>query len=132
MEEDLMAMSLLYALLDIHNREELDDQATRSALKSSSRPADKNKKLAVNYYESGLKQKKEVRKALYDALYHMLEYASVNRTQSMAIGKVLCNALRQDPEPDLRSDPDIENLYKNLRLTVTEAIEETSASTELI
>jgi hypothetical protein len=118
-----MAMSLLYALLGVNNPTELEELAKQSTYQSRSPSDDENRRLAIKYHNAELKQKKEVRKALYDSLYHMLEYSSVNRTQSMAIGKLLCNVL-QDPPMDLQGDPHIVNLYENLRLTVTEAITE--------
>jgi hypothetical protein len=37
---------------------------------------------------------------------------------------VLCNPLRGKPLLNPQDDPDIANLYKNLRLTVMEAIDE--------
>ena len=117
-----MAMSLLYALLGVNDPAELAPDKPSTYQPSSSSDT-KNRQLAIKYHEAEPKQKKEVRKALYDSLYHMLEYSSVNRTQSMAIGKLLCIGL-QTPPIVLGTDHHIENLYENLRLTVTEAIEE--------
>ena len=91
-----MAMSLLYALLGVNDPAELEP-AKQSTYQPRSLCDTKNRQLAIKYHEGVLKQKKEVRQALYDSLYNMLEYSSVNRTQSMAIGKLLCIALQNTP-----------------------------------
>ena len=125
-----MAMSLMYALLAVYNTEDLNDiEAQHQVYTLEQRaqnpdPTFQQQERAIRYHGLQPKQKKEVRKALYDALYHMIEYSYVNRTESMAIGKVLCNPLRGAPLLDPKADPDIENLYKNLRLTLMEAIDE--------
>jgi hypothetical protein len=137
MGEDLMAMSLLYALLGVDDMEELEDLGKQYGGLAAAAPLPKNasdaekrawqehedKRLAVKYHKAPLKQKKEVRKALYDALYHILEYSNVNRSLSMAIGKALCNARKEAPEV-LRNDIHITRLYEDLKPVVTEAIDE--------
>jgi hypothetical protein len=129
-EEDLMAMSLLYALLGVYNTEDLKDiETAHQRYTSVARVQNpdlvfQNEERALRYHGLQPKQKKEVMKALYDALYHMIEYSYINRTESIAIGRVLCNPLRGKPLLNPQDDPDIANLYKNLRLTVMEAIDE--------
>ena len=131
-----MAMSLLYALLDVEDQlkvqylekdpevladlEPLPPSPTEDAKRNHERRA--NKKRAFKYYKLPLKQKKEVRKALYDALYHILEYSEVNRDLSMIIGKALCNAINERTEglpPDETS-----KLRHVLTPIVAEAIDE--------
>jgi hypothetical protein len=116
MEENLMAMSLLYALLDI-------DPDTFD-FSSSGSGATLDEQRALKYHgDLSSTQKKEVLKALYDALYVILEYSHVTRTQSMAIGMVLCNTLKISGNPFPSTDPDIVNFRRNLQLVVRDAID---------
>ena len=89
-----------------------------------------NKQRAYAYPEAEPKEKKEVRKALYDALYHILEYSSINRDLSMAIGKALCIGLNANCQDRLQGLQQVENLRRVLRLIVTEAIDDESPPSE--
>jgi hypothetical protein len=118
MEEDLMAMSLLYALLDVN---EPDDLETLPAQYPKSRDVER----ALKYKNLMTpKQQREIRTALYDALYAILEGSEVNRDLSMAIGKALCNAISGNHQGSLQNDPDIKRLYAVLKPIVAEAIDE--------
>jgi hypothetical protein len=118
MEEDHMAMSLLYALLDVNDLQTLETAATQYPKSPDLERALKYKNLLTG------KQRKEVREALYDALYAILEGGDINRDLNMAIGKALCNAISGNLQGSLQNDPDIERLYTVLKPIVTEAIDE--------
>ena len=75
------------------------------------------------YYDSESKQKKVVRKALYDALYRILQYSDINRDLSMVIGKALCNAINEDRREPLPAE-ESDKLRDVLKPIVTEAIDE--------
>lgn len=104
-----MAMSLLYALLE-------DER-------SGTPPGRTNRERADTYKGLGRKQKQEVRKALYDALYHILEYSEVNRDLSMIIGKALCNAINANSREPLQPQ-EVERFRDVLMPIVAEAIDD--------
>jgi len=113
-----MAMSLLYALLGVN------DPATLNAL-AAVRPMPPDIARALKYRDRMTpRERREVRAALYQALYAIVEGAEVNRAQSMAIGKALCNALSGNLQGSLQNDPDILSLYVALKPIVAETIDE--------
>lgn len=112
-----MAMSLLYALLDI-------DPDTFDFTIPTASGANPNDRRALKYHNDlSSTNQQDVRKALYDALYVILEYSHVTRTLSMAIGMVLCNNLKTSGSSFPTSNIDIQNLRRNLQLVVQEAID---------
>jgi hypothetical protein len=118
MEEELMAMSLLYELLGINDLQTLDILAVKYP-----RSADEDRALKYkNVLDS--KQKREVREALYGALYAILEGYEVNRDLSMAIALALCNALNGNLEGNLQGAPGMPRLREVLKPIVAEAIDE--------
>ena len=126
MEEDFMAMSLLYGLLGVKDLQTLEALVTQHSQHPNSLSLDE--KRVVKYHCLPSKHKREVRKALYDALYAILEYADVNRDLSMAIGAALCNAISRNSQGDLLLDPHINpgltRLGTVLKPIVSEAIDE--------
>jgi len=126
MEEELMAMSLLYGLLGVDDLQTLEALVTKHAQYPHALSLDEER--AVKYYGMPSKQKREVRKALYDALYAILEYADVNPDLSMVIGAALCNAVSGNSQGDLRDDPrvspGITRLSIVLKPIVSDAIDE--------
>jgi hypothetical protein len=113
-----MAMSLLFALLDVDDRNDLKILAQQY-------PISDDVKRAMKYSEMTPKQQREVRKALYDALYAITQGSEVNRDLNMAIGKALCNAINGNRQGSLQRDPDIQRLYAVLKPVVVQAIDET-------
>jgi hypothetical protein len=117
MEENLMAMSLLYALLDI-------DPDTFDFTIPTATGANLDDRRALKYHNDlSSTNQQAVRKALYDALYVILEYSHVTRTLSMAIGKVLCNNLKTSGSSFPTNDSHIQNLRENLQIVVRDAID---------
>jgi hypothetical protein len=121
-----MAMSLLYSLLGVKDMQTLGALVTQHSLYPNTLSLDE--KRAVKYHGLPSKQQREIRKALYDALYNILEYADLNRDLSMAIGAALCNAISSNSQGDLLHDPHIrpglQRLPAVLKPIVTEAIDE--------
>jgi hypothetical protein len=119
MEEGTMAMSLLFALLGVVDRNDLAKQSTPYTI-------DDDDKAHALTYESGLteKQKREVRKALYDALYAIVEGGEVNRDINMAIGQALCQAMTGNHAQDLRNHEGFQRLRKVLNPIVKHAIDD--------
>lgn len=114
-----MAMSLLYALLGVNDPQTIEDLKTQYP-----QPPGVDVERALRYYGLPPKQKREVRAALYKALYTILEYSDVNRELSMAIGKALCNAVSGNSQGPLQNDPGIKRLQDVLKPVVTDAIDE--------
>ena len=112
-----MAMSLLYALLDVY------DPQTLSIIESKG-PQSADEARALKYKNLAKPKQMEVRAALYKALYLMLEYPEANRVQNMAIGKALCNAISGNFLGSIKTDHNIEILYEVLKPVVTETIDE--------
>jgi hypothetical protein len=82
----------------------------------------------AKYRRMTKKRKKEVQKKLYDALYVITEHPDLpqNRQLSMAIGRVLARAIREDNKPpDKTLKALIDELRQQLQPVVTEAIDET-------
>jgi hypothetical protein len=119
MEEDTMAMSLLFAVLGVNDREDLKNPS----IPYQTDPADIQR--AVKYDKDLTpKQRREVRKALYDALYAIVEGGEVNRDLNMAIGKALCQAVTGNHQEDLQREPGIIRLRAVLNPIVRDAIDE--------
>jgi hypothetical protein len=116
-EEDYMAMSLLFALLDVDDRNDLEILAKQY-------PISDDVKRAIKYSSMTPKQKREVLKELYRALYAITQSSEVNRDLNMAIGKALCNAINGNRQGSLQHDPGIQKLYAVLKPIVVEAIDE--------
>jgi hypothetical protein len=116
MEGYLMAMSFLYALLGVHNPDDLAGPPPAMISPDQRR--------ARRYYAFQLKPKREVREALYRAVYGILEYSDVNLQHSMAIGRALCNAISGNSLGDIQDDDNIEALSNALRRIVRNAIDE--------
>ena len=114
-----MAMSLLYALLGV-----IDPQTIEALKTQYPKPPDVDVEHALKYHDFQPKQKREVRAALYKALYTILEYSDINRDLSMAIGKALCNAVSGNSQGPLQNDPGIKRLQDVLKPVVTDAIDE--------
>jgi hypothetical protein len=121
-EEGFMEMSLVYTLLGVNDLQTLDDLVTVSEQTPGALSADQVR--AVRYRDFSRKQRREVRKALYEALYTILEGAEVNRDLSMSIGLALCSAINYNSETDPRGDPGIQRLATVLKPIVTETIDE--------
>ena len=119
MEEDLMAISLLYALLGVNDTEALKCIAAKPP------PLTKDEERAIKYSKLQPKQKKEVREELYDALYSIVEGYDINRDLNMAIGKALCNAMSGNLQGSLQYDGGVLRLREVLKPIITEAIDET-------
>jgi hypothetical protein len=115
MEENLMATSLLFAILEVPAGVSVDPPVPGTLGSEEVR--------VFKYLGMSSNNKQTVRKALYDALYVILEYSHITRTLSMAIGKVLCNGLSPSTPAFPTSDPHIDNLRENLKLIATEAID---------
>jgi hypothetical protein len=116
MEGDIMATvgpSLLLSLLDVTDRANLN-KATNPH--------------AVKYHEFSDKQKKEVQKKLYEALYVITEYPALpqNRDLSMGTGKALARVLRGDllPDPKLQAVDHTDNQIIKLREVLTKVVQE--------
>jgi hypothetical protein len=126
MEGDLMAVSLLYSLLGIKDQQTLAALVTQHSQYPNTLSLDE--KRAVKYHDLPPKQKRGVRKALYDALYSILEYSDVNRDLTMAIGAALCNAITSNSQGDLLHDPQVRpgitRLPTVLKPIVCDAIDE--------
>jgi hypothetical protein len=118
MEEDPMAMSLLFALLGVDDRDDLKNPSIQY-------PTDPDIQRAIKYdKELDSKQKRGVRGALYDALYAIIESGEINRDLNMAIGKALCQAVTGNHQEDLRRDPSLIRLREVLSPIVRDAIDE--------
>jgi hypothetical protein len=119
MEGDTMAMSLLFALLGVVDRDDLNNQPGKYSI-------DDPDIQRANKYDKDLtsKQQREVRKALYDALYAIVEGGEVNRDLNMAIGKALCQAITGNHQEDLQREPGIRRLREVLNPIVRAAIDE--------
>jgi hypothetical protein len=104
MEGDRMALSLLYLVLDV------GDVAALGNLPQN-HPA-------VQLRGLGPKQMREVREALYKALYDVLQSADINMALSSAMGKALCTGVQQH----YLVDQDITQLKNALQRVVTNAI----------
>jgi hypothetical protein len=126
MEEDFMAMSLLYSLLGVNDQQSLDALVAQNAQYPNTLSLDQ--KRAVKYYGLPSKQKREVREALYEALYNILEYSDINRDLTMAVGAALCNAISSNSQGDLLHDPrlrpGVQRLSTVLKPIVSDAIDE--------
>jgi hypothetical protein len=126
MEDDFMAISLLYGLLGINDQHSLDALLAQNAQYPNTLSVDQ--KRAVKYHDLPSKQKREVRKALYDALYNILEYSDINRDLTMAIGAALCNAISSNSQGDLLHDPrlspGVQRLSTVLKPIVSDTIDE--------
>jgi hypothetical protein len=115
MEEDLMAMSLLYALLDVNDPLQIDTLVRHH-------PYNPDYRLAQRYRDFDRRQKREVRAALYRAVYGSLEYPEVNPALAMAIGKALGSAILGIAA----IHGDSQSLHDILKPVVIEAIEDIS------
>ena len=130
MEEDFMAMSLLYALLGIHEMDELEtierehQKYTPVQRQQHPDPKFQDEERAIKYKGLKSKQQREVREALYDALYAIVEGGNVNKDLNMAIGKALCNAISGNHLGSIQGDPDVARLSTVLRPIVVEAIDD--------
>jgi hypothetical protein len=126
MEENFMAMSLLYSLLGINDQQSLDDLIAQNLQYPNTLSLDQ--KRVVKYHGLPPKQKREVREALYDALYNILDYSDLNRDLTMAIGAALCNAISSNSQGDLLRDPrlrpGVQRLSTVLKPIVSDAIDE--------
>jgi len=130
MEEDLMAMSLLYALLGVHEMNDLvaietaHKQYTAVQRAQNPDPKFKDEERALTYKDLKSKQQKEVQEALYDALYAIVEGGNVNKDLNMAIGKALCNAISGNRLGSIQNDPGVARLFTVLKPIVADAIDE--------
>jgi hypothetical protein len=119
MEEEAMAMSLLLAVLGVNDREDLTKPSLAYAIDSDDRAH------AVKYLNTLTdKQKREVRGALYDALYAILEGGEVNKDINMAIALAMCQAMTGNHDEDLRNHEGIQRLRKVLNPIVKDAIDD--------
>jgi hypothetical protein len=114
-----MAMSLLFAVLGVNDRDDLYKPSTPYQTNADDIRA------AIKYdRELEPKAKREVREALYDALYAIIEGGDVNRDLNMAIGKALCQAITGNHQEDLQQEPGIRRLREVLNPIVRDAIDE--------
>jgi hypothetical protein len=111
-----MPMSLLYALLDI-------DPTTFNFGLGVGAGANADENRALKYHSLPRPQQQEVREALYEALYTILEYSHVLRTESMAMAWALCNTLKNAGPSIPANVPEIVNFRQNLQLVVRDAID---------
>jgi hypothetical protein len=122
MEEEAMAMSLLLAVLGVNDREDLSKQSTGYDI-------DPDDRAHARKYLNDLddKKKREVRKALYEALYAIVEGGEVNRDINMAIALALCQAMTGNHAEDLRHHEGTQRLRKVLNPIVKHAIDDALA-----
>jgi hypothetical protein len=106
MEGDRMALSLLYLVLGVGD-------ATNLADLPQNHPA-------VQLHGLGPKQMKEVRDALYKALYSVLQSADINPELTKAMGTALCIGVQQQ----YLLDHDITRFKNALQRVVTNAVNE--------
>ena len=125
-----MAMSLLYALLGVHDTNDLktietDHQKYTAVQRAQNTdPKFKDEERALRYKGLKSKQQKEVQEALYDALYAIVEGGDVNKDLNMAIGKALCNAISGNRLGTIQGDLGVARLATVLRPIVADAIDE--------
>ena len=119
-----MAMSLLFALLGVNDRDDLNQvDPNKPSMPYQTDAGDIQRAIK---YDRDLtpKQQREVRAALYDALYAIVEGGDVNRDLNMAIGKALCQAITGNHQEDLRTDAGIIRLRAVLSPILRDAIDE--------
>jgi hypothetical protein len=115
-EENPMAMSLLFALLGVNDRQTLNVLAGQVPI-----PVDVAR--ALKYVRADRRDQREVRAALYRALYAIIESGDANRDLTRAIGLALCNAITGNLQGSLQHDPDILRLFTALKPVVADAID---------
>jgi hypothetical protein len=115
MEEDPMATSLLFALLDVENEAELQAQVQNHPHSRAGR-----------YGRLGDKQKTRVQEALYQAFYPILEARYINPSAyaaSRGIGGALGRIISgQTPDEAFMESDDINQLKDALTTLVDRAI----------
>jgi hypothetical protein len=111
MEEDSMAISLMYALLDI------------VPTGDPTIPYHANSPEGEQYLSRSEEQRKEVRQQLYEALYRILENPNLpeNNLGNLAIGQALASAISGEPSPGA-NDPKINVLRDILWKAATDAL----------
>jgi hypothetical protein len=113
MEEDLMAISLMFAILDVANAAGL-----AAALPTS---------LAGRYNVLTAKQQRRVHDALYEAFYPILEARNINvaaYAATRAIGEALGRVISgETPTAAFMTSPEVDELKGELRTLVRRAIE---------